>query len=81
MADFEPVLLANIQRDDSHTLRAYEETGGYAALRRVLKDMQPRDVVELVKRSGLRGRGGAGFPTGLKWTFLPQDRAGRSTFC
>lgn len=76
MADFEPVLLANTAREDSHTLRAYEETGGYAALRRVLRDMQPRDVVELVKRSGLRGRGGAGFPTGLKWTFLPQDTRG-----
>ncbi len=47
----------------------------------MLRELRPRDVVELVKRSGLRGRGGAGFPTGLKWTFLPQELRGPVYFC
>jgi NADH-quinone oxidoreductase subunit F len=81
VAEFEPVLLANIHREHSHTLRAYEAAGGYGALRRVLAEMSPREVVELVKRSHLRGRGGAGFLTGLKWTFLPEDRRGPVYFC
>lgn len=53
------------------TLREYEEAGGYAAMRKALKGMSPNEVVEEVKRSNLRGRGGAGFPTGLKWSFMP----------
>ena len=81
MAEFEPVLLANIHQDDSYTLRAYESFGGYAGLKRVLSGMSPDDVKELVKASGLRGRGGAGFPTGLKWTFLPKDHPGPIYFC
>jgi NADH-quinone oxidoreductase subunit F len=51
-------------------ITAYETAGGYQGLRRALK-MQPQDVTELVKRSNLRGRGGAGFPTGMKWSFVP----------
>lgn len=58
--------------DDSWTIAAYEETGGYAALRQALGDMSPEQVHEEVKASGLRGRGGAGFPTGVKWGFLPE---------
>ncbi len=81
MTDFEPVLLANIDKDESHTLRAYEATGGYSAFKKALNEMSPRDVTELVKSSGLRGRGGAGFPTGLKWTFLPKDHKGPTYFC
>ena len=81
MPDFEPVLLANIGQPDSHTLRVYEAAGGYAALKKVLPTMKPNDVKELVKASGLRGRGGAGFPTGLKWTFLPKDHPGPIYFC
>lgn len=81
MAEFEPVLLANIAKDDSHTLKVYEAGGGYRALRRVLTQQSPADVVETVKASGLRGRGGAGFPTGLKWTFLPKDHPGPVYFC
>lgn len=81
MADFEPVLLANVEKEDSHTLKTYEAAGGYSGLKRVFADMSPDDVKELVKGSGLRGRGGAGFPTGLKWTFLPKDHPGPIYFC
>jgi NADH-quinone oxidoreductase subunit F len=78
---FEPVLLANIDKPNSHTLKAYEATGGYQALRKVLGTLKPADVKEQTKASGLRGRGGAGFPTGLKWTFLPQYHPGPIYFC
>jgi NADH-quinone oxidoreductase subunit F len=53
------------------SLAEYERVGGYAALRRALKDMTPKQVLEEVTKSGLRGRGGAGFPTGQKWSFVP----------
>lgn len=78
---FQPVLLANVGKPDSHTLRAYEASGGYQALRRVLREKSPKDVVELIKASLLRGRGGAGFPTGLKWSFLPEDHPGPIYLC
>jgi NADH-quinone oxidoreductase subunit F len=57
---------------DGHTLKVYQETGGYASLRKALQ-MSPADVIEEVKKSALRGRGGAGFPTGMKWSFVPKD--------
>lgn len=81
MESFEPVLLANIQRPDSHTLAGYEATGGYQTLRRALRELSPAQVVDEVRRSGLRGRGGAGFPTGLKWSFLPADHPGPIYLC
>lgn len=52
------------------TLEVYRQHGGYASVEKALKTMTPNDVVEEVKKSGLRGRGGAGFPTGMKWSFL-----------
>lgn len=54
------------------TLAEYEAAGGYQALRRALAEFEPTEVVELVKQSGLRGRGGAGFSTGMKWSFMPR---------
>ncbi|HUE71302.1 MAG TPA: NADH-quinone oxidoreductase subunit NuoF [Pirellulaceae bacterium] len=81
MPQFEPVLLKSVGKPDSHTLRAYEASGGYQALKKTLKTLTPNDVKEQTKASGLRGRGGAGFPTGLKWTFLPKDHPGPIYFC
>ena len=53
-------------------LATYVATGGYEAWRKILAEHTPREqVIEMVKASGLRGRGGAGFPTGLKWSFMP----------
>ena len=73
MTAFEPVLSRNWNIDDSHTLRVYESRGGYQAARQALAK-SPEEIVQIVKDSELRGRGGAGFATGLKWTFLPKDR-------
>jgi NADH-quinone oxidoreductase subunit F len=58
---------------DSWTIGRYIATGGYKAIKTVLDDIPPDDLIELVKNSGLRGRGGAGFPTGMKWSFVPKD--------
>jgi NADH-quinone oxidoreductase subunit F len=72
VADFQPVLTARWEKKGADTIDGYLKAGGYKALRKALK-MKPDDVIEEVKASGLRGRGGAGFPTGVKWSFIPQD--------
>ncbi|MCW3783860.1 NADH-quinone oxidoreductase subunit NuoF [Defluviimonas salinarum] len=69
---FEPVLLKNLDRPDAHRLAAYEATGGYRGLARALKEHTPDEVIGIVKAANLRGRGGAGFPTGMKWGFVPK---------
>lgn len=81
MSEYQPVLLANIHKEDSHRLTVYEAGGGYRALRKTLKEKSPKEVVEMVRASRLRGRGGAAFPTGLKWSFLPEDHPGPVYMC
>lgn len=65
-------LTGNLRRDGAPlSLADYEKAGGYRALAKALKEMSPKEVTGIVKESGLRGRGGAGFPTGMKWGFVP----------
>ncbi|CAN5144607.1 NADH-quinone oxidoreductase subunit NuoF [soil metagenome] len=71
MPEFEPVLTARWGNADAVSIDGYLETGGYRALGKALATSPPA-LIEEVKASGLRGRGGAGFPTGTKWSFIPQ---------
>lgn len=65
-------LTKNVRPDEEPLdLARYERAGGYQAMRKALKDLTPGDVTKMIKDSKLRGRGGAGFPTGLKWSFVP----------
>lgn len=66
-------LLEHALEEGSETLAFYEKHGGYSALRKALKEMSPAEVTAEVKESNVRGRGGAGFPAGVKWGFLPKD--------
>jgi NADH-quinone oxidoreductase subunit F len=66
----ERFLTGRVGKENSHTIESYIADGGYETARRVLTTMQPAEVIDQVKNSGLRGRGGAGFPTGTKWGFL-----------
>jgi len=70
------LLLSYTDVENSHTLQAYLSLGGYSAIKKALFDMSPQDIIEEVKKSKLRGRGGAGFPTGLKWDFVPKEHPG-----
>ncbi len=72
MSTLTPLLSQYWHESDAFTRAGYERHDGYKALRIALQ-RQPADIVTMVKESGLRGRGGAGFPTGMKWSFIPQD--------
>ncbi|MCX7833948.1 MAG: NADH-quinone oxidoreductase subunit NuoF [Ignavibacteria bacterium] len=75
----EKIILKDIP--DLHKISVYEAHGGYKALKKALKKMTPDEVIEEVKKSNLRGRGGACFPTGLKWSFMPKDNSKPKFLC
>src|SRR5579885_439227 len=76
----ELVLTKNFNTPESWTIGAYEKAGGYQAVRKALQTPQDQ-VVGTVKDSGLRGRGGAGFPAGMKWSFVPKNTGKPSYLC
>jgi NADH-quinone oxidoreductase subunit F len=78
VSDVQRVLTAHWEDPGVIPLAGYEAAGGYRALRRAV-DMSADELIQIVKDSGLRGRGGAGFPTGMKWSFVPRD-SGKPTF-
>src|SRR6266404_2258793 len=69
----ERILLRNIDDPGSHTLAVYTSRNGYRPWEEIVKNLKPEQVIEQVKASGLRGRGGAGFSAGMKWSFVPKD--------
>ncbi len=77
MTQMNEVCFATLQFDEPWTLENYYNVGGYEAWKRIINEKIPPDkVIEEIKASGLRGRGGAGFPTGLKWSFMPRNYNG-----
>ena len=75
------VLSKHYHEDSYRSLSGYQKQGGYKTLVKALKNKTPKEIIEEVKASGLRGRGGAGFPTGLKWSFLPENGQPRFLLC
>jgi NADH-quinone oxidoreductase E subunit len=65
---------------NSRTLDVYRRNDGYLALEKALKEMTPDQIIDEVKKSNLRGRGGAGFPTGMKWSFVPKETGGKPKY-
>ena len=70
---FRKIFTQHIHEDKCHSLSFYQKNGGYEQARKSLHDWQPDDLIETVKAANLRGRGGAGFPTGVKWGFVPKN--------
>src|SRR5207245_9179357 len=83
MPKHELLLLKNMSQPGyTGSLADYERAGGYQALRKALGKIAPADIIEVVKKSGLRGRGGAGLPNGVKWTHIPKGHQGpRQLYC
>jgi NADH-quinone oxidoreductase subunit F len=81
MARFEPVLTRGIGESDLTDIETYRRSGGFTSLEKALRGMTPEAIVGEVSASNLRGRGGAGFPTGKKWSFLPNDGRPRYLVC
>ncbi len=77
----ELIITKNIDAPGLDTLEGYRKLGGYQALEKALTELQPDEIIEMVKKSGLRGRGGAGFPTGMKWGFLAKNDRPRYLCC
>ncbi|OGM06345.1 MAG: NADH oxidoreductase (quinone) subunit F [Candidatus Wallbacteria bacterium GWC2_49_35] len=67
------IVSKNFDKKDSYKIDTYIAGGGYEAVKKCLESMKPADIIEEIKKSGLRGRGGAGFPTGMKWSFVPKE--------
>ncbi len=81
MVSYEKILTKNMDTPGyMGTLPEYRATGGYTAFEKALK-MPPAEIIDIVKKSGLRGRGGAGFPTGVKWSFIPKTHVGQRYLC
>lgn len=78
---FEYQLLKHRAVPNMSKLEVYRDNNGYKALEKALKEMTPEQVIEVVKASGLRGRGGAGFPTGMKWSFIPKAPGPKYVCC
>src|SRR5437016_3301942 len=77
LSTYEKILPKNVGVPGAYDIDVYESRGGYAGLKKAIASYKPADLIELVKSSGLRGRGGAGFATGLKWSFVPNTPAPR----
>ena len=72
------ICLKSIDKDNPSSLATYEAMGGYKVWHKILNgELSPEKILEELKISGLRGRGGAGFPTGLKWSFMPRNQEGQ----
>lgn len=67
------ILSKNWDKENSASIKVYIQNGGYGALKKAIKEMTPEQIIDEVKKSNLRGRGGAGFPTGMKWSFVPRN--------
>lgn len=81
MPAFEPILTKNFGKPRSWDIDVYEASGGWQAWRKALTEHQPDEITDMVKRAGLRGRGGAGFPAGLKWSFIPKGPGPKYLTC
>ena len=73
MTEFQPILTKHLDQPGSAALDYYLEHEGYRAARQAILEMEADEIIQIVKDSGLQGRGGAGFSAGMKWSFVPRD--------